>query len=236
MTSYLHSTFSHAGIETEGFITPDGNDWVLPTGFLANYKVHRQTWHDYAKKANLESISVKVGKRGNVRARAYRPYDLAKFTNELAIKGNIPAQALLTANFAADLTRKVKETNGIQVTAAQHEEHLGLVREKLIAEYIQGYQRIQEIKETMTTFSTLELDTIREKRNTIFFEQMTVLEKEVAKELQMDIEYPGWRDDEEPATLVTNRQGLVELNPDQAAWYQRQQQDVLNKRQQKLQG
>lgn len=220
-----YTTASFAGLSIDTFIVA-GKEYITPSSMAKGLDKTSQQANDWLRRKNKAELAIDVMVKGNGRAmiaaKAYPVELVAEMVEYWADRGYEPAKALINASFRADLIRTVKEANGIQVTAAQHEATRELIREKLLEEYTKLGAKLGELREAGLVFSD-QFAQVAEERNHILFNELTVLEKEVAKERQLDIDYPEWRDDEDESDLVTNRQGEVELNPDQAAWYQRQQ-------------
>ena len=134
MTNYQYTTVPFAGLMFDSFMTEDEQCFVTLSCVANGLNVSRQNLKNWLKRQdNVKGISVMVGKRLNVPATAY---PLEVFTNYLNYLANErldkQAQALLLAVTQADLERTIKEANGIQVTAMQHEETRAAIRHELI--------------------------------------------------------------------------------------------------------
>lgn len=142
MANYLHATVPYAGILLDGFVTPDGKSWVTLSSIANGLGFNRQTPRNWVTRRNLqynEVLPVRVG-QFNKAAEAYPVEVIGQFVEAFAKKGNQQCQALLTASFTADLERSVKEANGLQVTAAQHEERREGLRLELLKAALEGYE------------------------------------------------------------------------------------------------
>lgn len=224
--NYSHSTFEFGKVLVDGFVS-EGKEYVVPGGFLEKFKVHRQTWHNWVKGKELDSIPVKIGKRKNVPATAYRTPDLTEFVTELAMGGNVHARIALQGTFQADLERTVKETNNIQVTASQHQANRVLIDEKLIAKYILLVQQSLEEANPFSEEAEARSATIRD----IHYNQMTSLEREVALERQLDASGDDiWRIGlEEGVDTVTDSTGVLVATVETVERYKRRDQMLQQK-------
>ncbi|MBW4558457.1 MAG: hypothetical protein KME59_21530 [Trichormus sp. ATA11-4-KO1] len=118
--AYLHSSFEFAGIPVDGFII-DGEAYTTLTGFANGLGISRQSAKNwYNNHCRTAGHSVRVGKR-QVPATAYPVSVIGDFLDYRVSLGDKRVTNLYSATFRADLERTIKETNGTQVTAAQHE-------------------------------------------------------------------------------------------------------------------
>lgn len=179
--SYQYSTITYSGLALDAFITDDQQTWLTLSSLATGINVHRQTvanWLKHNCQTEPDSIDVKVGKF-NKAAKAY-PVEIAvEFLKHLSSKGNKEADALLTATVVADIERSIKEANGIQVTAAQHEE----VRHNARLEYLQQWVKDNyQPKRVKGAMAPLDYTTIQEAGFTDSAEsQIVFLEGHIAR-------------------------------------------------------
>jgi hypothetical protein len=141
--TYLRSSFDFAGVQLDGFIV-DGNPYVTLSSLVKLTSGSRQDVTNYGHRNNLESgVRVRVG-RNNVPATAYPISVAADYLMYRAELGDKLALATLTATFQADLERSIRETNGLQVTAAAHESNRANIRQHLVDGLLWAYQAVQE--------------------------------------------------------------------------------------------
>lgn len=165
-----YTTVDFAGIQIDSFLV-DGQAYVTLTSFANGLGISRQNVKDWAKNHNqVEGIAVKVGKR-QVPATAYPISVIGDFLDYRISLGDKQVQALYSATFRADLERTIKEANGIQVTAAQHEETRHRIRielvNKYIPEYINGERNLNELTQEEKDLVFKQVTTYRQERNRI---------------------------------------------------------------------
>lgn len=139
---YSYTTLPFAGLMLDTFKTLDGDNWVTLSSLAKALGIHQQTVGNWVKaKGNQErSLDVKVGKF-NKAAKAYPTQMVVDFIDHLADKGNKEAKALRTATLKADLDRSIDESNGLVVTAAQHEKVRHSTRLALLQQWVKdNYQ------------------------------------------------------------------------------------------------
>jgi hypothetical protein len=141
--TYLRSSFDFAGVQLDGFII-DGKEYVTLSSLVKLTSGSRQNGVDWGRRHNSTSgIQVKVG-RNNVPTTAYPISVAADYLMYRAELGDKLALATLTATFQADLERSIRETNGLQVTAAAHESNRANIRQHLVDGLLWAYQAVQE--------------------------------------------------------------------------------------------
>ena len=144
MTDYQYTSIEFAGIPLDTFVTSDGRKWVTLSSMANGLGQSRQNAIDWLRRKQLqagETLEVKLGKRQNVKANAYPVAIVAEYLTYLADRGVASAKALLQATFQADLERAIAEANGIQVSAAQHEENRAEIRYQLCTEWGIKYEQ-----------------------------------------------------------------------------------------------
>lgn len=117
-----YTTIEFAGLQLDTFLGDSGTCYVTLTSLAEGLGLEKKASQNWAQNhLKIKGVPVKVGIRKSM-ATAY-PVDVAgDFLDYRVQLGDKQALALYSATFRADLERSIKEANGIQVTAAQHEE------------------------------------------------------------------------------------------------------------------
>src|SRR4028119_2062051 len=156
-----YTTITYSGLALDAFMTDDQQSWLTLSSLATGLGVHRQTvanWLKHQCKSEPEHIDVKVGKF-NKAAKAY-PVEIAvDFLKHLASKGNKEADALLTASVVTDIQRSIKESNGILITAEQHEEVRYATRLAYLEQWVS--ENYKPVRAKDGTINVLKGDTIR---------------------------------------------------------------------------
>ncbi|WP_414582389.1 hypothetical protein [Scytonema sp. PCC 10023] len=182
---YTYSTHPFAGIQIDSFITEDGRHWATLTPLAQACGGSRQNMVDWvARKGNLETLDVKVGKFKKA-AKAYLISDIGDYLDYRVELGDKKALALYSATFRADLERSIKEAHGQSVTAAQHEDRRATIRMELIDRMLEKQHIIWERPYASQEFQAA----IAEQGQ--LWEDMTEEEQHVYIEKQK-VATPGW--------------------------------------------
>lgn len=214
--SYKYSTTS-----TTAAIGKNTNDWanyqrsikgstsshLLPENTLNTLQEAGSTSSHLEKQPTLVSV-------GRTRIKAVDDVEVAAYWVWKSVNGNKEALALTTALTVEALKRRADTAFGVKVSEAQYEADTALVREQLLTQYKALDSQLRDIP----VFSK-DRDPVLLARDTIYYEQLTELEKEVLKERRLDEQYPQWREDEDESDLVTNCQGEVSLTEAQKQYY-----------------
>lgn len=162
---YLHSTIEYAGLVM--FTAVDSLDRTYvkavdvqnavgkPDNSYRNFLMGKSS---EALLANgLQSGKFKIRVPGFKKPVAFIPTDcISLYWQYQANQGNKQAQALMLSVVQADLERSIKESNGITVTANQHEENRREIRLALIKEWLPQHSTLTDHR-GQWTFSTQEM-------------------------------------------------------------------------------
>jgi len=131
-----YTSIEFSGITLDTFLGESGTAYVTLTSIASGLGISRQTVKNWNKAHNpVEGKPVQVGKFKSA-ATAYPIDVIGDFLDHRVKQGDKQALALYSATFRADLDRSIKEANGIQVTAAQHEEVRHNTRLALLQQWV----------------------------------------------------------------------------------------------------
>lgn len=134
-----YTTISYSGLDLDTFLGDSGTCYVTLTSAASGLSISRQNIKDWVKNhCTTKGIPVQVGVRKSM-ATAYPLSVLRDFLEYRVSLGDKQAAALVFATLEADLERSIKEANGIQVTAAQHEVRRSAIRQELIDRILDAY-------------------------------------------------------------------------------------------------
>lgn len=130
-----YTTIQYSGMNLDTFLGDSGKCYATLTSAANGLGISRQAVKNWVQNhCTTQGVPVQVGVRKSM-ATAYPVSTLREFLQYRVSLGDKQAAALVYSTFEADLERSIKEANGIQVTAAQHEE----VRHNTRLEYLQQW-------------------------------------------------------------------------------------------------
>lgn len=131
-----YATIDFSGLQLDTFLGDSGTAYVTLTSIARDLGISRQNIKDWVKNhCQAQGVPVQVGVRRST-ATAYPVSAIRDFLEYRVKLGDKQAAALVYATFEADLERSIKEANGIQVTAAQHEEVRHNTRLALLQQWV----------------------------------------------------------------------------------------------------
>lgn len=155
-----YATISYSGLNLDTFLGDSGKCYVTLTSAANGLGISRQNIKDWVKNhCNTEGVPVKVGVRKSM-ATAYPISTLRDFLEYRVSLGDKQAAALVFSTFEADIERSIKEANGVQVTATQHEESRHSKRLAYLEQWVQDNYKPVVAKDG--TINVLKGHTIRE--------------------------------------------------------------------------
>lgn len=153
------------------------------------------------------------------------PFELgiAYLTKE-ARRNNPKASSFLRAIAQEALDVRVDAALGQHLTMSEVNDRTTLVREQLLQQYLDLQASIVDLREELGFDGDAEIQPLRQQRDTLYYQQLTLLEQEVLKERLLDSNTPGWRNGiREGIDTVTDRSGAILEGSSAVLQYQHKQ-------------
>lgn len=142
-----YTTVEFSGLPLDTFLGDSGKCYATLTSVAKGLGISRQSVKNWVQNhCTTQGLPVQVGVRKSM-ATAYPVDVIGDFIDYRVTQGDKQALALYSATFRADLERSIKEANGIQVTAAQHEEVRHSTRLAILQQWVaDNYQAVRPSK------------------------------------------------------------------------------------------